>query len=135
MVCIYCQGKTSVINSRPQKRTNSTWRRRKCLDCNAITTSVEMTDLASALMVVSESSPPQPFSRDILLLSVYDSLRHRKSAIQDAQALTDTIISLTLASTTNPRLEIAKIKEATLATLAKFDEAAAVHYLAFHRLD
>ena len=27
MVCIYCSGKTDVINSRPQKRLNRIWRR------------------------------------------------------------------------------------------------------------
>lgn len=186
MVCIYCSGETQVINSRPQKRLNNIWRRRKCTACEGIFTTSESPDLTSSLVVIKggpglshldarqgadekrtepymkygEGAPQaatpgakstgrvsgfarksagavrenwlEPFSRDKLFLSIYESCKHRPSAMTDAQALTETIISKLLPQVQSATLPVGLIKEAASDTLNNFDRPAYIHYVAFH---
>ncbi len=74
----------------------------------------------------------EPFSRDQLLLSIYDSLRHRKTATMDASALTGTILSQLYPLIHEATIERDTIVEIAAATLDRFDTAAATHYRAFH---
>jgi transcriptional regulator NrdR family protein len=168
MVCIYCGGGLAVSNSRPQLTRNQTWRRRLCKACGAVYTSIEAIDLSQALIVqesgqnsrkrdgdgsitesgsLSTDTNLQPFDRDRLFISIYESLRHRPTAAQDARGLADTVTAhimrdaqkqrqlrdtkniQTAASRITPRT----IAEAILNTLQRFDQAAATHYAAFHR--
>lgn len=131
MVCTYCGAETQVVNSRHQKRQNQVWRRRKCIGCTAIFTSLEAVDLSQAVRVVSNESY-EPFSRDRLLLSVYDSLRHRKTAIEDATALVATIISQLLRLAESGAIQRDHIVAITSEILSRFDTLAATHYQAFH---
>jgi transcriptional repressor NrdR len=131
MVCPYCNSSTSVVNSRPQKRTNSIWRRRRCDNCQAVFTSTEQIDLEKSL-VIARLGSLQPFLRDNLFISVHDSLRHRKTALRDATALTDTIIARLLPLADNGTLDRDQIVTITTVTLEHFDTAAAVQYAAFH---
>lgn len=133
MVCIYCGGKTQVTNSRPQKRLNRTWRRRECLECGAIFSTSEAADYEGSIVVrPREHGKPQPFSRDKLFASLYKCLGHRKTAVTDAGALTDTIIAKLLRSTTEAALNPVEIIAVTHETLTNFDTAAAVQYQAYH---
>jgi transcriptional regulator NrdR family protein len=132
MVCIYCQSETRVINSRLQKRVNNIWRRRKCESCKAVFTSVESPAFDKQLTVQQSPSHVQPFSRDQLFLSVYDSLKHRKTALNDASALTDTIVGHLLPRIQNAALESITIAEEANKILKRFDKVASVHYRAFH---
>jgi transcriptional repressor NrdR len=131
MVCPYCSAPTRVTNSCKQKRANSVWRRRECSDCGAIFSSIESIDYATTLLVVHQSHT-EAFSRDKLLLSVYESLRHRKTAIADASALTTTIIGNLLSHPVTAQISAADIVLDTVKILARFDKAAATHYQAFH---
>ncbi len=131
MVCIYCGGKTQVSNSRTQKRSNSVWRRRTCTQCLATVSSNEKIDYETAIIITGEKSS-QPFSRDILFISVYDSCRHRKTAIKDSIGLTDTIIKQLIPQIKHASLSKAQIKETTGKILARFDSAAGVQYKAYH---
>lgn len=131
MVCIYCGNPTQVTNSRHQKQANSVWRRRKCSACVAIFTTIEQPDLAQAI-TVRRTTHLEPFQRDLLFVSVYESLRHRKSALDDATAITNTIISLLRPFIQQGTLEIEHITEVAASTLDNFDVAAATHYRAFH---
>ena len=131
MNCIFCAGDTKVTNSRPQKRTNSVWRRRECKDCGAIFTSEEHLDFAGSIMV--RGTDLEPFSRDILFVSIHDSLKHRKTATQDATALTDTIIQQVLHELTSPEISKSALAQKTCAVLARFDPVAETHYRAFHQ--
>jgi len=84
--------------------------------------------------MVKKLSVLEPFWRDKLLISVYDSLRHRKTAINDAEGLTGTIISRLY-----PHLKDAQIKQEDIIktaslVLQRFDRVAATHYKAFHPL-
>ena len=129
--CIYCSSDTKVTNSRLQKRLNHVWRRRKCLSCGAIFSTTESFNTSQALSV-QKKHRLEPFSRDTLLMSVYDSLRHRKTALEDAAALTTTIVSLLTSMATDAVLERDVIVTVTITVLERFDRAAATSYQAFH---
>jgi transcriptional repressor NrdR len=133
MVCIYCSGETKVTNSRPQRRANQVWRRRQCLSCDNVFTTLEAVDLTTSLLI-HRNALYEPFQREKLLLSVYDSLRHRKDAVEAATALTNTIVGNLLKDIDNATVLRAKIVATTADVLKKFDNAAYVQYLAFHPL-
>lgn len=131
MVCVYCKSTTQVVNSRHQKRSNQIWRRRRCSSCQAVFTTLEAADTEQAFRVAKQNHL-EPFSRDKLLLTIHDSLRHRKTAQTDATALTDTVLGKLYPQFTNGVIEPKKITEITLGVLKNFDQAAATHYQAFH---
>lgn len=131
MVCIYCPGNTQVINSRHQKRLNHIWRRRRCGSCGNVFTTSESPELAASL-VVESTGGLEPFSRDKLFLSLYDSCRHRPTAQTDATALTSTVIAKLLTSLKDATLSRQTIITTANAVLKNFDHAANVHYTAYH---
>lgn len=133
MVCIYCRGRTRVINSRHQRRTNQTWRRRQCQLCKAIFTSLEGADLPSSLSFRTSQNKLNPFSRDLLFISIYDSLRHRPSALTDSAALTATVISKLLANIHQGVIDRRIVVTTAGQILKRFDRAAATYYQAYHR--
>lgn len=133
MVCIYCGGKTEIVNSRSQKRLNQTWRRRHCLQCGNLLTTIERYDLASAIMV-SKAGTLLPFASTKLLISIYKSLAHRASATKDAGNITNTVVGK-LTSARLAQIDINYIKKIVYETLSNFDSAAAMSYRAYHNLD
>lgn len=148
MVCIYCSGDLAVTNSRPQKSRNQVWRRRLCKACGAVFTAVEAIDLSQALTVSrtpQKGSQPgshlpkrlerlEPFVRDRLFISIYESLRHRPTAASDARGLADTVIAHIIVEAKSGVLPLRTIIQTTLNTLQRFDSVAASHYGAFHKL-
>ena len=135
MVCIYCGNDTRVTNSRLQRRSNTVWRRRLCAKCGAVFTSLERVAYDQSLGVVDGTSHIMPFTRDILYLSIYESCRHRETAIVDATALTDTILGkLVPDKVTDGLLRRTDLVRVATDTLRRFDRAALVHYQAFHPL-
>lgn len=132
MVCIYCSGKTKVTNSRTNKRIPGTWRRRQCLSCKAIFTSREHADLSQTHIVQHTDSSLQPFSREILFISIYESCKHRKTASEDAMALTDTVISALLHKSESGKILINNIQATVQSVLTKFDPVAAIYYGAYY---
>lgn len=134
MVCVYCGSATKVINSRKQQRGNGIWRRRQCLTCGAVFTSRELADLSESLRVTQSPSQKKlvPFIRDRLFLDIYESCRHRPTALGDAASLTQTIIDKLLATTQNGAIERSEIVRASTTVLKRFDDAAATFYAAYH---
>ncbi len=141
MVCLYCSGKTQVINSRAQKRLNRVWRRRQCLACGAVFTTEEALDYGGSIVVRPEATqeaarsrhtPTAPFQRDKLYVSILKALGHRSTAVQDATALCDTIIAKLLPQAVEATLTPQLIITVTYDTLRRFDTAAAVQYRAYH---
>lgn len=132
MVCIYCSSETHVINSRSQKRSNSIWRRRKCLNCSSVFSTTEHIDYEKSWVVQYSDSKKLPFLRDLLYISIYKSLQHRQSSTLDAAGLTATIISSLQKYQANGCLPAAAIATITLDCLKRFDAAAATYYQAFH---
>ncbi len=133
MVCVQCGGRTSVENSRPQKRSNQVWRRRQCQSCYTVFTTEESINYSGSWRVKYPNGSLQPFVRDKLLLSLHRSCRHRKTALADAQGLTDTIIKKILTQTSDGIINSQSIIQITQVALNRFDKAASVHYAAFHR--
>lgn len=131
MVCVYCGNETKVVNSRLQKKANQVWRRRRCELCEAIFTTLEGVESSQAVRI-RRNSHLEPFSRDKLLLSIYESLRHRKTAVADATALTGTILGQVYSMIDNAAIERDSVVEITGAVLERFDTAAATSYRAFH---
>lgn len=134
MVCIFCSAETQVTNSRPQKRTNTVWRRRKCQNCGNIFTTEETALLTAAVAVERPDGTLTGFNREKLLVSLYNSLRHRSTALQDATALTDTVISKLMPQLTDGRIQSTIIITTVTTTLKRFDRAASVQYAAYHPL-
>ena len=133
MNCVYCNSDTKVVNSRLQKKANQVWRRRECKNCRAVFTSLEGVVTSQALMLL-ESGRLEPFYRDKLFLSIHDSLKHRKTALSDATALTDTILGkLYKNSIKDAVINKKSLVETTANTLKHFDNAAFTHYKAFHQ--
>ena len=133
MVCIYCGHSTNVINSRPQKRTHQTWRRRACTNCGAIFTTHEVVELESSVVVRHIDGRLDAFRRDKLLISIYKAMGHREKPIDDAGALAATITSKLLDLSKTAAIEAADISKVTFQVLKRFDDAAAVQYAAYHR--
>jgi transcriptional regulator NrdR family protein len=73
-----------------------------------------------------------PFLKDRLFLSLHKSCEHRKQSIEDASALTDTVVSLLRSQAAKGLLETTNIAITAYEVLKNFDKAAAVHYQAFH---
>ena len=140
MVCTFCRNATQVINSRFQKRRNSVWRRRKCLNCGRIVTTSESIDYEKSWTVVTPAAgnpkkqPKQPFLRDKLLISIHKSLGHRPEPLRDALGLAHTIIGKldTSGAVQDGELTTTAIATLTLDTLKRFDKVAATMYQAYH---
>ena len=133
MVCIYCSGKTSVVNSRPQKRLMQVWRRRACSSCGAVFTTNELVELGTTLSVRSIQGRLKPFSRDKLFVSVLQACGHRKAAMSESADLTATIITKLRSTTNGAVVDAATITALALETLGQFDAAASVQYGAYHQ--
>jgi transcriptional repressor NrdR len=131
MVCIYCGKDTKVINSRLQKKANSVWRRRLCVKCGGIFTTTEIFQDDNSLMLSSGDKSVVPFIRERFYLSIYDSCRHRESAVTDARHLTNTIINKLVSRHKGATIYSSDLKEMTRRTLSNFDKAAATHYRAY----
>lgn len=134
MVCIYCRGKTGVINSRSQKKTNQKWRRRRCQTCLAIFTSVETADLSTSLVYKRDPKHTEPFQRDKLFVSIYEACKHRKDAQRASTALTATVLGKLLTAVDQASIERQHVISVTTEVLKHFDKAAAVQYQAYHPL-
>lgn len=133
MVCIYCGEDTQVINSRPQKNQNQIWRRRRCTECRALLTTEEAIVYRQAVLIKQKDGNLEPYSRDRLFISILNSCRHRSTAVADAAGLTATVqAKLIPAQLTAGALDRGNVIETVKAVLENFDNAAAVHYAAFH---
>lgn len=136
MVCIYCQKETEVTNSRSKARTPSVWRRRACLSCVAQFTTTELPDYAKALLVEGlDRKKLYPFSRDKLFLSLYQSLGHRKDALDSSTALTATVIGRLLNKkyVIKGAVSVKTISKVAYEALKRFDPLAAATYKAYHQ--
>lgn len=133
MVCVYCQGETRVINSRPQKRLNQIWRRRRCQACDASFTTHEKLE-SESILVVKNGSKLARLEPSKLLISLYKSCRHRTHAARDASALADTCLAMIQRRSSNGIVEKNDLQAIIQEVLNDFDQAASTHYQAFHDL-
>ncbi len=134
MVCVYCGGDTRVVNSRPQIRSNQIWRRRLCKSCQAIFSTIESHDPAQTWMVKKPGKPAKEFAKEKLFLSIYESLKHRSTALYDAKHLTQTVINNLSRTTKDGIIESRTITNTVIVSLNRFDKTASTHYRAFHAI-
>lgn len=134
MVCIYCESKTAVINSRHQKRSNQVWRRRACYRCKAVFSTDESVNFERSVSVKQKNGTLQPFRRDKLLVSIYSACGHRKHATADATALCATVINNLLPQIIQATIPRDNIIDTVNGVLKRFDRAAEVTYGAYHTL-
>lgn len=134
MVCVYCGGDTSVVNSRLKKKDNRVWRRRRCTACGATFSTAETAQLGLAWQV-RDGSRLKPFSRDKLFMSLYGSCQHRKTALEDARGLTDTVTGKLSGYIRDGVIGKGDLVQVVQVALNRFDKAASVHYAAYHRAD
>lgn len=132
MVCVYCNGKTKVTNSRPQKRLGQTWRRHICTACGAIFSTIEVPDLRGSLRFVARDGTLLAFDRDVLFVSIAQALGHRRDAITAAGALTATITAKLLKTAQSGLITRTDLVSMVESTLSHFDKASAVQYHAYH---
>ena len=132
MVCIYCAEATKVTNSRPSPQSRSTWRRRECSKCRGTFTTKEQADYTRTLRVKKSSGDLEPFQRDKLFLSLYQSLTHRKSAIDDAGHLTNNVITKLLDIQNNGLIDSIEIKHKAMYVISHFDQTASFYYQAHY---
>jgi transcriptional regulator NrdR family protein len=132
MVCVHCGHNTRVVNTREQKRSNQVWRRRQCETCKAVFTTEEAVVYQGSWTVRSSACVVRPFSRDKLFISLYESCQHRSTALNDAAGLTDTVIKKTGGQIKDGVVSRRSLVQTAQVALNRFDEAASVHYQAFH---
>lgn len=73
-----------------------------------------------------------PFLRDKLFTSIYKSVQHRPSSLDDAIGLTNTVISSVHKDIQDGSLSAHDLATSTLTVLKRFDQPAAISYQAFH---
>jgi len=122
-----------TTNTRSTKSRTATWRRKKCYNCSQTWTTLETTDLSKVFSVKDQLGNLKPFSRDKLYISVYESLKHRKTAVSDATALLDTIIFKVLRKNLDSVISSSDILILTADTLERFDSYSAAHYRAYRQ--
>ncbi len=131
MVCPFCLSETEVINSRPQKRTNGVWRRRRCVSCNRIFTSVEKADLSASVRIQKRSGALEPLSEAKLTTSLYKTLDTHKNAMELALELSQTVILAVMRDVSRAIIPSEIIAKHVTIVLKRFDSAAAVRYQSF----
>lgn len=83
-------------------------------------------------ILVDRNGALEGFNRDVLLLSIYDALKHRESALYDAQELAHTITANALKTATDSVIARADLIKEALQVLERFDNTAATMYRAYH---
>ena len=131
MVCPFCTSDTKVNNSRPSKKYPEVWRRRQCKQCGSVWTTREYIDLSTSHRVLNRHKRLQAFSRDKLLLSINDALKHREESLQEAVELTETIIK-NLLKLGEAAIPTYAIYSESLVVLERFDTTAARVYESLH---
>lgn len=134
MVCPYCFfNKTEVYNSRSSKKTNSVWRRRKCLSCQKQFTTQEYVEPATVLTVQADRAVT-PFSMNKLTLSILRSCDHRVDLDKSIAYVSAIVLQelLKSASKTSGELSKAKITETIAIVLKRFDTVAYIKYMSYH---
>lgn len=85
-------------------------------------------------MIKLKSGDLVAFNRDQLFVDLYTSCKHRPAALDDATALTQTVLGKLLAAQTDPVIERTAVVKAAASVLKRFDSAAATIYMAYHPL-
>ncbi len=130
---------TEVFNSRPTKRANQVWRRRRCLECSHTFTTYEQVDL-SFLRIENQAKTKsgkkaKPSVRPYLRAQLYQSILECFEGDSDRlRYVDDCLASIEAKLVRQPDTTIGHtiLADITLQTLRAVDLAAALRYLAKH---
>lgn len=84
-------------------------------------------------ILVDRNGSLEGFDRDILFMSIYDTLKHRETALKDAQGLTRTVTANALKAASDSVIARTDLIKEALQVLERFDAAAATMYRAYHK--
>lgn len=98
----------------------------------SVFTTTEGAELGGAIMVKGADGELQSLSRDRLFISLHQSCKHRPTAITDATALTQIIISQIAGQQVDGVVTTQEIIALTHLALGRFDHATAAVYAAYH---
>lgn len=130
MICPKClTTSTSVFNSRFNKSTNQTWRRRRCDHCGFAFSTREYIE-EDQYLTITAGREHTPFSRARLLLSLAHACAHLEQTADTAFHLLSTIEHKLLMTSKNGKVSKELLVATTLAVLERFDTKAYVNYLA-----
>lgn len=130
MICIKCGCQnTRVTNSRHNKKSASTWRRRQCKDCSYTYTTYEEPALDQIKVISGRDSTS--FSHAKLLISLAGCFEHTPvSRGEKAEALARTIETKLINDGNQTSSQT--ISETSYTALKHFDRLASVQYAAKH---
>lgn len=103
------------------------------MQCQAVFTTLEVAQYELLWLVRSPAGKLQPFSRDKLFMSLYQSCQHRPTVLTDAAGLAETVIAKLRLQAEAGILDSRSISQTAQVALNRFDKAASVHYAAFHK--
>jgi transcriptional regulator NrdR family protein len=131
MVCIYCKNNTFVTNSRT-KDNNQTWRRRKCLVCNASFTSIEEIIYDKYILIASDKKLYK-FTKEQLFLDIYSCIGHLKNrdGVSIAKYISDIVIKNINKNINKGLIDLVTYQEIIFKTLKRFNNVAGIHYKAY----
>jgi transcriptional repressor NrdR len=132
MKCPICrENKNEVYNTRLTRFGTQTWRRRRCLNCDASFTTYEQPDLKFLKILGDSSNKTAPYSRATLFSSVYNAFAGSTAKPSVIDAVTDNI-EAKLLDLQDHTITTEQITDIVLSTLKHFDSAAFLRYLSDH---
>lgn len=136
MVCPYCLSlKLEIYNSRPTKKLNQVWRRRRCKACKRAFTTTESIDLNSVIKI-KVSAGTTMYQPGVLLASLLRACDHRDdqaaSAFYLLQIIQDALLKA--AATSEKTITSRQIALLVAPILERFDTLAWAKYCSYHNL-
>lgn len=132
MKCPICrETNNEVYNTRTTRFGTQTWRRRRCLSCDASFTTYEQPDLKFLKILGDTSKKTAPYSRATLFSSVYGAFSGSSVKPSVIDAVTDNI-EAKLLDLQDHTITTEQITDIVLSTLKHFDSAAFLRYLSDH---
>jgi transcriptional regulator NrdR family protein len=84
-------------------------------------------------MIKNAKGHLEPFSRTKLLISIFDSIKHRNAPENEAGGLCDTVVADLISSLDGTVIKKHLIKQVCLSVLQPFDSTAGTYYRAYYR--
>jgi transcriptional repressor NrdR len=130
MLCLYCNNKTKIYNSRPTHQNTQTWRRHKCMYCQNTFTTKEKVDL-SGILQVKDGLTLSSYSHDRLLVSIAVSSNQIALPAPMVSELTDSVEAKLCQIIANNINTIEKniIAEITIEVLTAYNKNLAIQYV------
>lgn len=136
MVCPYCLSSSlEIYNSRPTKKLNQVWRRRRCLSCKKVFTTTESVDL-SFIVKIKNQVETVAYQPGILLASLLRACDHRADQAASAFYLLQICQETLLKKATSHKdvLTSRHIAEIVATILGRFDTLAWAKYNSYHNI-